>query len=66
MTKGFTNAEGFTNVDWLDHLQKGSLPLDTAPFFFGGNLVTRESKKKNVVAQSSVKLKYKNNGTYCK
>ena len=33
MTEGFTNAEGFTNVDWLDHLQKGSLPLDTTPFF---------------------------------
>jgi hypothetical protein len=27
-------TEGFTNADWLDHLQKGSLPLDTAPFFF--------------------------------
>ena len=42
----------------LDHLQIESLTLDTAPFF-GGNLVTWESKKKNVIAWSSVEAKYK-------
>ena len=58
--------ESFTNADWARSPSKRKSTTGYCTFFVGGNLVTRESKKKNVVAQLSVKAKNKNNGTYCK
>lgn len=51
-------VRGYSNADWVGFLTTVARP-QAIVFFFGSHLVSRRSKKKNVVARSSAGAKYR-------